>query len=134
MQKAVKLLRFWFPVILYSGIIFLVSSVPNLRPPLHVTNLDKIVHVIEYGILGILLVRALSATYPNWPFKRLILWTICLAVLNGAGDEYHQSFVHGRECDIFDLLADTVGAIVGACVYLSLILKVVEQKMYMTRK
>jgi VanZ family protein len=134
MQKTMKLLRFWFPVVLYSGIIFSVSSVPNLRPPIHVTNFDKIVHAIEYGILGILLVRALSATNPNWPFARLVLWTVCLAVLNGASDEFHQSFVHGRECDIFDLLADTVGATVGACVYLTLILKEVEQKMFTTRK
>ncbi|HSH41142.1 MAG TPA: VanZ family protein, partial [Arenicellales bacterium] len=36
-----------------------------------------------------------------------------LAVLYGISDEWHQSFVPGREPDVLDVLADGVGAAVG---------------------
>lgn len=40
------------------------------------------------------------------------------ALLYGLTDEYHQSLVPGREADVLDLLADTVGGLLGAITYI----------------
>jgi hypothetical protein len=48
-------------------------------------------------------------------------WPAWLAVLIvsafGATDEWHQSFVPGRDCDVFDWLADTAGAALAVTLY-----------------
>ena len=40
--------------------IFCVSSIPKLETPAALPFLDKIIHIIEYGIFGFLFVRALA--------------------------------------------------------------------------
>ncbi|HBO97985.1 MAG TPA: hypothetical protein DE315_01235 [Candidatus Omnitrophica bacterium] len=110
-----KFLKFWFPVFLYSGIIFYASSLPDLKPPLEIKNIDKAVHVLEYLPFGFLLAGAFSQ---QWPAVRL--WqavTIC-SLLYGISDEYHQSFVPGREAGIPDVIADTTGGFLGVWIYL----------------
>jgi hypothetical protein len=48
-------------------------------------------------------------------------WPAWLAVLIvsafGVTDEWHQSFVPGRSCDVFDWLADTLGAALAVTLY-----------------
>jgi hypothetical protein len=48
-------------------------------------------------------------------------WPAWLAVLIvsafGVTDEWHQSFVPGRDCDVFDWLADTAGAALAVTLY-----------------
>ena len=39
---------------------------------------------------------------------------MALASLYGATDEFHQSFVPGRDSDVLDWVADTLGAALGA--------------------
>lgn len=38
----------------------------------------------------------------------------------GIIDEIHQSFVPGRSCSIFDWIADTGGAILGALMFIAI--------------
>ena len=38
--------------------------------------------------------------------------------LYGLSDEFHQSFVSGRNASILDSIADTIGGVVGGCMYL----------------
>ena len=40
-----------------------------------------------------------------------------LALAYGCTDEYHQSFVEGRDCSAFDLVADLTGGLFGGIVY-----------------
>jgi len=68
---------------------------------------DKLAHGLEYGILGILLFRAFQHT--NHRMDSISLAIIC-AVAFGLSDELHQWFVPHRQADIWDLLADTIGA------------------------
>ena len=37
-------------------------------------------------------------------------WALVLAVLYGATDEFHQSFVPGRDMSVSDLMVDLIGA------------------------
>jgi VanZ family protein len=70
---------------------------------------DKLIHATVWSVLGALL--ALAAARPT---LRAAALAILAAVLFGASDELHQSFVPGRDASVLDLVADTVGAAVGA--------------------
>ncbi len=99
----------WLPVILWMGVIFLLSSqtnFPRLTPA--IPDLQNVIgHLVEYAILGALLLRALRHTPP---VRRPYLWTVLIVMLYAASDEGHQYFVPGRHCDPLDWLTDVTGA------------------------
>jgi VanZ family protein len=68
----------------------------------------KTAHVIEYGILATLIYRALINS--NVSNKKAMLYSVALAFLYGATDEFHQSFTPGRGPKFTDVLIDTFGA------------------------
>lgn len=99
----------WLPVVAYVAVIFTWSSFTLLSPPGDVNHLDKAAHVVEYGILGWLLARALAATVRH---RALVF---LLAVFLGAGigalDETYQEET-GRERSLGDWIADTSSVVV----------------------
>ena len=113
--RRLKFLKFWFPVFLYSGIIFYASSLPDVKPPLKIKNIDKAIHVLEYLPFGFLLARAFIQQRPAVKIWQVV--TIC-SLLYGISDEYHQSFVPGREAGVSDVIADTIGGFLGVWIYL----------------
>lgn len=105
-------------LILYVVLIFFMSSRPYLHSPgpdFHYK--DKVAHVAEYFVLGLLL-----AVNMRWfagrskAFTFLFLFTVGTSV--AALDEVFQSYIPGRSMDVFDWIADTLGvsAGVGLCV------------------
>jgi len=102
----------WALPVAWMGLIFLLSSQPDLSPitPFHFQGMDKIAHAVAYGIFAILVRRA---ALPS-PRATLIGWLVPL--LYGMTDEFHQSFVPGRDMSIWDLLADAVGALLALAV------------------
>ena len=97
------------------AVIFVYSSIPNLTStPFDVS--DHTGHFIGYGLLGALMLRALSRA--EWP--RVTMGTVFLAWLlssvYGVTDEWHQGFVPGRTPTIDDWVADTLGAGVAVAV------------------
>jgi len=119
----VKFLRFWFPVILYSGIIFYVSSIPNVTTPLQKIYFDKILHVLEYLPFGFLVARGIHGTKLSISGRMLVIGVGMATIMFGASDEYHQSFVAGRNSGIPDLIGDTIGGVVGGYIYLKYFIK-----------
>jgi VanZ family protein len=101
----------WLPVAGYVGIILAVSSIPMLQVPGGLQGTDKLAHLIEYGILGTLVRRAVGV--PGW---RGLLITIATGVAIGAIDETYQASVPGRERSLLDLGADFLGSVIGASV------------------
>lgn len=105
---------YWLPVVAYAGLIFYLSSLPHPTeelPSWFGPFNDKLIHVVEYGVLGILLYRALRWASGAW-FATHAWWLASLgAVLYGVTDEIHQSFVPPREADHLDVVADAVGAL-----------------------
>jgi VanZ family protein len=104
------LIKYWAPVLLYCGVIVYLSSLsyPSQHLPSFLFGLsDKLLHSLEYGILGILLYRAFHQTIRA---NRSIILSIICVVAFGISDEMHQWFVPNRQADLWDLLADTVGA------------------------
>lgn len=105
-----KFLIFWFPVLAYCVIIFIVSSMQHPLPDTDIPNLDKFLHMVEYGILSYLIIRALIGSEVKLSRGRLIVLAVILTTLYGASDEIHQMFVPGRSAEILDVFVDLVGA------------------------
>ena len=106
--------RWWAPVYLYAALIFVVSSIPRVLPPqIRIPFLDKGLHMIEYGLLGFLLTRALFHDSPSGLRQNFRFWAVLFALLYGVSDEWHQSFVPMREASVWDALFDGVGAAIG---------------------
>lgn len=119
MGQKEKILNFWFPVIIYSGIIYFVSAIPNLKGPGEQLNLDKLIHFGEYMPFGFLVFRALNKTTQRLSSRSLLIVTLILTVFHAMVDEFHQSFVPGRSSDWQDALADSIGGMVGGSIYLA---------------
>lgn len=96
----------------YMVVIWALSSVPGSEdPPRHwlfrfihsLPGGDKTAHVIEYAGLAFLLAHALDN-----PFL-----VLAASIAYGLVDEIHQSFVPLRDAGWPDLLADTIGTLIG---------------------
>jgi VanZ family protein len=117
-----SLLRYWLPPVLWMGAIFILSAQPSL--PYHPDTLfdlilKKAAHMIEYGILAFLLWRALSRGQGTLSRSALVT-AFVVSVLYAASDEYHQTFVPGRDGNLMDVGFDTMGSLVALLVVGSL--------------
>ena len=54
-QGASLFLGYWLPVIVYVALIFTASSIPGRDIPTLFTNSDKLEHLAEYALFGLLL-------------------------------------------------------------------------------
>src|SRR5204863_10090225 len=95
----------WAPPLVLMGVIFFLSSQPNLNSGLgwidHVGR--KIVHAREYALLCFLWWRALRARLDR-DSALAAAWGI--AVLYAMTDEFHQRFVTGRHSTWVDVAID----------------------------
>jgi VanZ family protein len=101
------------PAIAWACLIFVSSSITSAQmPDLAIFRFDKVIHLGVYFVFALLLYRAFRCQnrFPALA-RHAALVTIAAVVLFGASDEFHQYFVPGRDCDIFDLLADTSGGV-----------------------
>jgi hypothetical protein len=111
-------LSLWLAPVLYLAGIFILSSEPQpfVAPPSWLFAGDKIAHFSAYAGLGVLLCRAYLGSGLSWAAA---FWLAVLtASLYGASDEWHQSFVPNRSADPSDWLADSLGATLGAALFL----------------
>lgn len=76
---------------------------------------DYLAHAINYGVLAALFVWAFAGGQLSKMTTALILPAAALAIAFGLSDEFHQSFIPGRDASLLDVLADAVGAVAGAC-------------------
>jgi VanZ family protein len=100
---------YWMISLLYMGLIFFFSSFPPAMKLPSFSCADKLAHLFEYGLLASLVYYALRRSEAN---THPILTPFLIAFLYGISDEIHQYFVPGRNADVFDALADGVGAFV----------------------
>ncbi len=108
------LVRRWWPAILMMLLIFGASSIPGHEMPsfgLIDFDVKKGGHMLGYALLAAGYLRGLidgrAITRSHWCLA------VLLACLYAATDEFHQSFVAGRNATPVDVGIDTVGAIIG---------------------
>ena len=100
-----RALSLWLPVVVWAGLIFALSSIPDLGTGLGTWDLvlRKVAHAAEFAVLGLLLLRALGREVA----------ALTLGIAYAASDELHQHFVPGRQGSVLDVLLDSVGVAVG---------------------
>lgn len=116
-------LRYWGPVLLWMGVIFVLSAQPTLpgfSDPWKDLLLKKGGHAAAYAVLALLYWRALVLTGRSRQaavlimpgrWRRVTLWLAWgLALLYAATDEGHQAYVPGRHARVTDWLIDALGA------------------------
>lgn len=103
----------WGPALIWMAVTFYLSHQSAVDIPLGAP--DYVAHGIGYAGLGALFMRALAGggrlSAMSW---RWVLLATLLGGLYGVTDEFHQSFVPGRYPSLSDVVADTVGSLVGA--------------------
>ena len=98
-------IQFYF----YMFLILFFSSIPNESMPKTVGLIwDKLLHVVEYTILGFLGFRAF-----RYRKKSLEMSLIFFGIFFGCLDESWQSFIPGRTPSINDVIADGIGVTIG---------------------
>ena len=85
------------------------STLPS--PPADFSFYD--VHVAAYAGLGAVTARATGKGLRDVTW-RAVLAAVVISSLYGVSDEYHQLFVPGRSFEVLDMIADTIGSVVGA--------------------
>jgi VanZ family protein len=115
LKKILSIVPRWFPALAIMLVIFVFSSQPRDNLPSFL-NWDYVVkkggHFIGYGLL------ALSYFHMLRYDKRQYWLAWLLAVLYAATDEFHQSFVPGRNPSIVDIfLFDGLGALFALWLY-----------------
>lgn len=110
-----KQFRFWLPVVLWMGVIFLFSS----RQKIAVTDsyiasflFFKTLHLIEYAFLYTVTYRAVKNTLQvnkGW------VWVLpfCITTLYAVSDEIHQTYIPTREGKPRDAIIDMFGAAIA---------------------
>jgi VanZ family protein len=112
MSIRVFLIR-WLPALVIMGLIFVFSSLPSDKIPYY-GGFDYVVkkggHALGYGLLGLSYYYALPRS-----LSRVYRWILALimVILFALSDEYHQSFVQGRNSSLGDVAIDTLGAIIA---------------------
>lgn len=107
-------LKYILPVVLYCAFVFFISALSAPPAPDYGFSFsDKINHTGAYGLMMILSFRASSWLFRNSSLRTQLLAALFFTMLYGASDEFHQYFVPNRECDFFDWLADSSGALLA---------------------
>jgi VanZ family protein len=119
-------LALWLPPLVYMAIIFGFSSQSNPVPEVTARVWDKLLHVGEYAALAFLFRRALTGEGVAWTMA--VLGAVLLTSAYGATDEYHQLFVVLRDGNVHDWIADTIGATLGALIYVARVLRPAQAK------
>jgi len=113
--------RLWFAVLKYGPAfcimtaIFMASNTPSKIIP-DLGRIDFLVkkggHLMGYCLLGLCIVRGAGQ-----PVKRTIFWSLVFTFFFAISDEFHQSFVPGRNSSFLDIGIDMSGCGVGLYFY-----------------
>jgi len=102
----------WLPPLLLMAVIYYLSDQPGLSSGLGLVDTigRKFVHAFEYALLCGLWWRALRTRMaPGAALAPALVVTIVYAVT----DEYHQTFVEGRDGLVLDVVIDALAAAVA---------------------
>jgi len=106
-------LTLWGPFLAALAVVYWLSSLSNVPGSQYFW--DKLLHTVGYAGLGLLALRAFHGGLTP-PRLAPTLWAGAAVVLWGISDEFHQSFVPGRDSSGWDVLADAVGFVIAIAI------------------
>lgn len=107
----------WTLTLAYAGLIYHLSSLSRPVPffeSMMKYHTDLLLHGVEYGVLGWLLLGSLTLSFPTLSRRTLVTLAFAGCLLYAVSDEWHQSFVPGRDSSAMDLAADAAGGLLGS--------------------
>lgn len=111
--------RFW-PVLVWAGLIFTVTAlpgncIPNIASPWSLLSFDKLIHAGLFSVLVALIFRGIYLQYSEKYLRlKIIALVIVIGIIFGGLTELMQSILSsGRFADIYDFIADSIGALLG---------------------
>ncbi len=114
----------WVLLLFWMFLIFYLSSIPNLSSGLKEDFvLRKFAHIFEFFVLASLFFNAFLKTKISFiqqlKNNKKAFWSAFLTFIYAGSDEFHQSFVFGRNGSFIDwLFWDFLGIVIFLCVYL----------------
>lgn len=106
------------PAVAYVALIFVGGSLSGGET--YVTMTDKQLHAVSFGVMVALLARAVRYFRPTLSLPVQLAVGAALSSLLGALLEVWQAILPHRDADVFDWVADTVGAVLAAALLLAL--------------
>lgn len=105
-------LFYWMPVLVWEMMIHTLSAVPGRSWPAMPSEsahfwAHRAAHFAEYFLLGLLLMRAWWRQFGPQSIRTVLLLSLVI-FLSGVLDEWHQTFVPGREGKFLDAFFDLV--------------------------
>jgi len=101
---------FWMLLIVYSMVIFIFSSRPEVGVEQYFYGQDKVMHFVVYGIHTFLCLLTLCDKILSLKFIQYFL-ALILSVSYGIFNEIYQYFISEREFSFGDILANSLGII-----------------------
>jgi VanZ family protein len=95
------------PSLLYMLMIFAVSAIPGSE--FGAAPDDRLAHFVEYAILGIVLSFSAAGFLGRTPSLAAFVSMGLFGLAFAASDEWHQSFVPGRDSSVKDVAFDALG-------------------------
>ncbi len=92
----------------YCALIYYLSDQTVLPVPHFFNMQDKLIHASAYAVMAWLFWHVVHGLMS---LNLLVVTTILFCSLYGISDEWHQSFIDGRQADVYDWLADSLGAL-----------------------
>ncbi len=109
-------IAFRIAAVVWATVIFVASSVTLETTAEPLPEGDKIVHIAFYAILAYFLLCGWCVAKNKILRKKEVVVVLAVIILYGISDEFHQSFVPGRQPSWHDVLADGVGGLLGLLV------------------
>jgi VanZ family protein len=104
------------PFFIIAGFLWFLSSQSILPQPKGILGFDKFQHLLAYLVLAVSLGLWFSPEHWQFHCLRTFLLIVFISSVYGVVDEIHQYFVPGRDCNVWDWIADTLGAALGALI------------------
>ena len=101
---------FWTLLIIYSVVIFIFSSRPEVGVEQYFYGQDKVIHFVIYGIHTFLCLLTLCDRMLSLKSIQYFL-ALILSVSYGIFNEIYQCFIPEREFSFGDILANSLGII-----------------------
>ncbi|UCD18589.1 MAG: VanZ family protein [Candidatus Zixiibacteriota bacterium] len=111
MTKMRNAIKYHIPAAAYAVLIIILSSLPSLNPPqVNIAGIDKVAHFLEYAILAVLVFRSFSHISPRLQIRLTFVLSLLFVFVFAALDEFYQSYIPGRQSDVYDMLFDVLGS------------------------